>query len=80
MKTPSQLSDRVFLLKLCGIPDTHRKGSLLLQKLYKSTLSKFHLCHLQSGLLWEASGISYKAPLGNKVSTALKCSVLPPDY
>ena len=51
MKTPSQLSDRVFLLKLCRIPDTHRKGSLLLQKLYKSTLSKFHLCHLQSGLL-----------------------------
>ena len=80
MKTPSRLSDQVFLLKLCGIPHTHRKGSLLLQKLYKSTLSNFHLCHLQSSLLWEASGISYKAPLGNKVSTAIKCSVLPPDY
>ena len=64
-------------IELCGIPHARRKGSLLLQKLYRSTLCNFYHCHLQISLLGEASGIANIAPLENKISTVIKCSVLP---
>ena len=70
---------KIFLIKVCGNPHTRRKESLLPQKLYKSTLSNFYLCHLQSILFWEASGISNIAPSGNEDFTAIKCSILLPD-
>ena len=37
---------KIFLLKLCRVWHTCRKGSLLLQKLHKSTLPNFYHCHM----------------------------------
>ena len=54
-----------------------QKGSfLLLKKLYKAN---FYLYQQQSSLRYEAPCISNIARGRNKVSIAIKCSVLPTD-
>ena len=68
---------KIFLIKLSGFPQTHKKGlSMLLQKLCRLN---FYLHQEQSSLLYETFCISSITPLESEVSTAVKCSVSMPD-